>query len=102
MECLSHAQILPKIATAGESNKAIEASMELKLFFVECANEPVIEFDKTLAIPTCDTVLPTRPLCCDEAEATDSHLLEVCALEERLVPRLLAKAAEIQQLVSDT
>ena len=102
MKLLSHAQISAIIATAGESNEAVEASTELKHFFVEFANEPVIEFDKTLAIPTCDTALPTRPLCCDAAEATDSHMLQVYTFEQRLVPRLLAQAAELQQMVRDT
>ena len=86
--------------TAGESYE--EANAELKLFYVEWANEPALEFDEMLAIPTCDTALPICPLCCDDAAATDSHFLEVCALEQRLVPRLLAQAVELQQMVRDT
>ena len=102
MECYSIAQIWAIIATAGELHEAPEASAEVRLFFVKWANEPAIEFDETLAISTCDTALPIGPLCCDEAAATDSHLLQVYALEERLVPRLLAQAAELQQMVRDT
>ena len=73
--------------------------MEVKLFYVKWANGPAIEFDETLAIPTCDTALPTQPLCCDDAEATDSHMLQVYTFEQRLVPRLLAQVAELQQMV---
>ena len=64
--------------------------------------EPAIEFDETLAIPTCDTALPTRPLYCDGTETTDSHLLQVYTFEQRLVPRLIAQAAELQQMVRVT
>ena len=99
MECYSIAQISAIIVTAGELHEAAESLAEVKLFFVEWANEPDLEFDETLAIPTCNIALPIPPLCCDDAEATDSHFLEVCALEQRLVPRLLAQAAELQQMV---
>ena len=99
LECLSFVQISAIITIAGELHEAAEANVKVKQFFVEWANEPALEFDETLAIPTCDNALPIRPLYCYDGEATDSHILEVLSLEQRLVPRLHAQEAQLQQMI---
>ena len=72
---------------------------EVTRYFVEWIIEPALECDETLAIPTCITSLAVRPLVCNESGTEESHLVEVCALEQRLEPRLLAQEAQLQHLV---
>ena len=87
-------------AITGELHQLLAAntSAEVRLFFVMCANVAALEFDEMLPIPTCDNALPTRSLCGDAAEATD-FLQVVYTFEQRLLPRILAQAAELQQMV---